>query len=72
VHDQRELMGGCHERERGVRRAAGRRSNVEPEKLAALWMGGVGRSMSAVGDTCRLERCKQVGSFWGAPDIKSM
>jgi hypothetical protein len=29
-HAQRELMGGCHERERGVRRAAGRRSDVEP------------------------------------------
>ncbi len=29
-HAQRILMRGCNERERGVRRAADRRSNVEP------------------------------------------
>ena len=29
-HAQRILMRGCNERERGVRRAANRRSNVEP------------------------------------------
>ena len=29
-HAQRELMGGRHKRERGVRRIAGRRSDVEP------------------------------------------